>query len=176
MANVETTKFCNLRCRMCVQFLEGATVRGPHMELEHFKEIAQQVFPHVAVWQPSVAGEPVVTRAFDAMLDLAHEFGLGLHLTTNGTLAPGPIMERVARDRRDCEFSFDAPTKATFERIRVGAVFETVVSNIQALIKLCRETRGSPGPGFALSVTLMRQNIGELALLDTNPMPEETAR
>ncbi len=162
VVNIETTKYCNLRCRMCIQFLSGSTVKGPHMAFDHFEEIADQVFPFVDVWQPSVAGEPILTPRFGDMLDLGHAWGLGLDMTTNGTLQQGAAMDRVVRDLRQVQFSFDAPTKASFEQIRVGATFEKVVANILALQSLCEQQRSEDRPMVELSVTLMQSNVCEL--------------
>lgn len=161
IVNIETTKFCNLRCRMCLQFLEGSTVKGPHMRLDHFRAIAADVFPFVDYWQPSVAGEPIVTKHFGEMLDTAHSYGLTMDMTTNGTLRRGAVMDRVVRDLRSVQFSFDSPVKQTFESIRIGAHFETIVANIVHLRELCEETRPDNMPRLGLSVTLMDSNIRE---------------
>jgi molybdenum cofactor biosynthesis enzyme MoaA len=75
-ASIETTRYCNLRCRMCIQFNDGWTVAGPHMPIEEFERIARSLFPHVVRWQPSVSGEPTMSRDFERMVVLAEEFGV----------------------------------------------------------------------------------------------------
>jgi MoaA/NifB/PqqE/SkfB family radical SAM enzyme len=162
-ANIETTKFCNLRCRMCIQFNDGTTVAGPHMPLDEFERIARSVFPYVERWQPSVSGEPTMSRGFEEMLDIAEQFGVKADVFTNGTLLGDAMIERLAPNIGSLTISFDGATKATFEAIREGADFDDVTGKIKRLVRYCRE-RLPPDrqPVFGLNCTLMERNIREL--------------
>src|SRR5262245_44858291 len=124
--NIETTRFCNLRCRMCVPFNDGQTVAGPHMELAEFERIATSVFPYVSRWQPTVSGEPTMAKNFDRMLALAGHFGVKAELFTNGTLLSDAMIERLAPNAVTVTISFDGATSGTFEKIREGAEFADV--------------------------------------------------
>ena len=162
-ANIETTKFCNLRCRMCVQFNDGTTVAGPHMPLEEFERIAYSVFPYVERWQPSVAGEPTMSRGFEQMLAIAEQFGVKGDVFTNGTLLSEAMIERLGPNLGGLTISFDGATKATFESIREGAVFEDVVVKVRRLVDWCRvHLPGHQQPSFGLNCTLMEKNVREL--------------
>src|SRR5690349_12859957 len=162
-ANIETTKFCNLRCRMCIQFNDGTTVAGPHMPFNEFERIARSVFPYVERWQPSVSGEPTMSRGFEEMLAIAAEFGVKGDVFTNGTLLSDAMIERLGPNIGCLTISFDGASKATFESIREGARFEDVVGNVQRLVRWCRDHLPEElQPSFALNCTLMEKNVREL--------------
>jgi len=165
-ANIETTRFCNLRCRMCVQYNDGTTVSGPHMGLDEFERIATALFPHVERWQPSVSGEPLLSRDFTRMLALAERFGVKAEIYTNGTLLQQPMVDRLVPNVASVTISFDGATKATFEQIRVGAEYEAVAAGVRRLIASCRE-RLPPDrqPQIGLACVAMAGNVRELAQL-----------
>jgi MoaA/NifB/PqqE/SkfB family radical SAM enzyme len=162
IVTIETTRYCNLHCRMCLQFLSGSTARGPHMTLDAFAEIAARVFPFVKAWQPSIAGEPLLTKDFAKMLALAARHGVQLDVTTNGTIWNDELRDALAHSLRLIQFSFDAVDRELFAAIRVGAQRDDVIANLLALRRRCEELRPHDLPRFGLSVTLMRDNIEQL--------------
>jgi MoaA/NifB/PqqE/SkfB family radical SAM enzyme len=164
--NIETTKFCNLRCRMCVQFNDGTTVSGPHMGIDEFRRIAESVFPYVDRWQPSVSGEPTLSKDFAAMLELARHFGVKAEVFTNGTLLSERMVELLAPNLGSVTISFDGATEATFEAIREGAEYAAVRANVERLVSFCRATLAPRHqPVFGFNCTLMRKNVDELPAL-----------
>jgi len=165
-ANVETTRFCNLRCRMCVQYNDGTTVSGPHMGLDEFERIASALFPHVERWQPSVSGEPLLSRDFTRMLALAEHHGVKAEIYTNGTLLQQPMVDRLVPNVAAVTISFDGASKATFEQIRVGAEFEAVAAGVRRLIASCRaRLPADRQPQIGLACVAMASNVRELAQL-----------
>ena len=161
--SIETTKFCNLRCRMCVQFNDGTTVAGPHMPIEEFERIAQQVFPFVDRWQPSVSGEPMLSQHFDRMIAIAESFGVKADVFTNGTLLSDSRIALLAPNLGCLTVSFDGASKDTFEFIREGAGYEEVKGRLRQLIQYCRDhLPADEQPQFGLNCTLMERNIREL--------------
>jgi MoaA/NifB/PqqE/SkfB family radical SAM enzyme len=146
-----------------MQFLGGSTVRGPHLSLPAFREIAATLFPHVVRWQPSVSGEPLLTRDFATMVGIGLEHGVQLDLTTNGTRWTDALLDVVARAAHLVQISFDSPVPERFEAIRRGARFDVVVAGIQALRARSRQVRPDAMPRIGLSVTLMRDNVDDLA-------------
>src|SRR5712671_1465159 len=171
--SIETTKFCNLRCRMCVQFNDGTTVSGPHMQIDEFERIASAVLPHVERWQPSVSGEPTMAKDFDHMLDIAERFGVKAEMFTNGTLLNEQMIARLAPNLGTLTVSFDGATADTFEFIRVGAGFDDVKQKIRRLIQYCRQHLPADlQPQFGMNCTLMERNIRELPALVTLAVQE----
>ncbi|MGB3966674.1 MAG: radical SAM protein [Planctomycetota bacterium] len=165
-ANIETTRFCNLRCRMCIQFNDGTTVSGPHMDLAEFEQIARSVFPYVKRWQPSVSGEPTMSHGFEAMLALAGRFGVKMEMFSNGTLLSPKMIERLAPNLGALSISFDGANAETFENIREGADFDRVVASIRDLVAHCRtHLPADLQPLLSLNCTLMELNVRELPQL-----------
>ncbi|HEX6882358.1 MAG TPA: radical SAM protein [Planctomycetota bacterium] len=164
--SIETTRYCGLQCRMCLQFHDGTTVAGPHMPLEQFERIAEQLFPLVERWQPSVSGEPLQTQNFERMLAIAASFGVRLTMFTNGMLLNDGAIERLAPALDTLMVSFDGATQETFEFIRQGAVFEEVKARLRRAIQHCRaHLPADQQPQFGLSFTMMERNIRELPAL-----------
>lgn len=160
---IETTKFCNLRCRMCVQFNDGTTVAGPHMPIEQFEAIANKVFPFVNRWQPTVSGEPMMSQEFDRMVELAAAFGVKASVFTNGTLLADSRIELLAPNLGSLTVSFDGASKDTFEFIREGAEFEVVKASVHRILAFLREhVPEERRPWIGLNCTLMERNIREL--------------
>lgn len=159
---IETTRYCNLTCRMCLPFLEGITVTGPHLDLEKFRGYAEQLFPFVNRFQPSVSGEPLMTKGLPEMIRLARQFGVMLEFVTNATLLNARMQDLLLGCTSRVIFSFDGADKETFEHIRRDAVFEEVVANIRSFADKARKLPPAQRPLIGFNVTIMRRNIRQL--------------
>jgi len=165
-AAVETTRYCNLRCRMCIQFLDGTTVTGPHMDMADFERVAESVFPFVKHWQPSLSGEPLVSKGFLKMLEIAHAFGVKTDIVTNGTLLTDAMIEKLVPGLGRIAFSIDGSEKEVFESIREGANFEKTMERIKNLVNACKEHFSADEcPAFGVRATIMERNIRDLPSL-----------
>lgn len=161
--SIETTKFCNLKCRMCIQYNEGSTTAGPHMDIDVFKQIARSIFPFVECWQPSVSGEPTMYRGFYEMLEIAERYGVKNEMYTNGTLLSDKMIDHLIHSLGVLTFSFDAPDKKTYEAIRRGADYDRVVTNIKKMIRRCEQVLPHDQvPQFGVNCTIMEMNIRQL--------------
>ncbi|WMJ81886.1 radical SAM/SPASM domain-containing protein [Clostridium sp. MB40-C1] len=79
---IEITNVCNLACKFCPQ-----TKRKPEfMKLETFSKILDEIKPHGKYVYFHVKGEPLLHPEIDKFLDLSHEKGFKVNITTNGTL------------------------------------------------------------------------------------------
>jgi len=79
---IEITNVCNLTCDFCPQ-----TKRKPEfMNIETFGEILDQIKAHTNSIYFHVKGEPLLHPEIDKFLDLSHEKGFQVNITTNGTL------------------------------------------------------------------------------------------
>ena len=82
---VEITNRCNLRCDFC-----AGTSRSPAgMDPEFFGRVLAQVAPLTRQICLHVLGEPLLHPHFPAILGQCSRAGVGVNLTTNGTLLPG---------------------------------------------------------------------------------------
>lgn len=79
---IEITNVCNLACSFCPQ-----TKRKPEfMEIETFNKILVQIKPFTDYLYFHVKGEPFLHPKLDQLLDICHEKGFKVNITTNGTL------------------------------------------------------------------------------------------
>lgn len=162
-AAIETTMFCNLKCHFCIQYQNGTTVRGPHMEPETFAIVSDKLFPHLSSFQPSVSGEPLMSKGLDLVLEKARRMAVRAEYYTNATLLHPKVIERILPTAGKINISFDGATKGTYESLRAGANFDEVVSNIKALVAAASALPDEHRPPIGFACTLMDRNIGELA-------------
>jgi len=162
-ANVETTRYCNLKCRMCVQFNDGTTVTGPHMTPEVFAVVVDELFPHVSVCQPTVSGEPLMWKDFDLLLEAAERFDVKLEVVSNGMLMNDGWTRRLASTLSSLTLSFDGASREMFERIREGGDYDRVLGAIRDLLAELPTDAREPRARVGFNCTLMRSNAGELA-------------
>jgi len=79
---IEITNVCNLRCDFCPR-----TARKPEfMSVEAFNNILDQLKGHTRYLFFHVKGEPLLHPKIGEFLDISHEKGFNVNITTNGTL------------------------------------------------------------------------------------------
>lgn len=79
---IEITNVCNLACDFCPQ-----TKRKPEfMKIETFSKILDEIKPYGEYIYLHVKGEPLLHPKIEKFLDLSHEKGFKVNITTNGTL------------------------------------------------------------------------------------------
>ena len=79
---IEITNICNLRCHFCPQ----TSRKLEYMPVETFGKILEQIKPHTNYIYLHVKGEPLLHPSLERLLDLSHEGGFHVNITTNGTL------------------------------------------------------------------------------------------
>lgn len=79
---IEITSVCNLSCHFCPPTERAATF----IKVEDFTKILDEVRPYTEYIYFHVKGEPLLHPKIDQLLDLSHERGFKVTLTTNGTL------------------------------------------------------------------------------------------
>lgn len=79
---IEITNICNLSCNFCPE-----TKRSPKfMDISDFVYILEQVKPYGKYLYFHVKGEPLLHKDIALFLDVCHEKGFYVNITTNGTL------------------------------------------------------------------------------------------
>lgn len=161
---MDVTNACNLRCVMCY-FCDPHIHNRPRKDisLEQFQSIAEEIFPFTRSLSLSFSTEALMHRRFCDLIDIAAASKVPkLFMNTNGTLISERISEHLVRTGFSVvSISLDAATKETYERIRIGARFEQVMSNIETLNRI-KKDQGSFLPRLVFSFVLMRSNIHEL--------------
>jgi radical SAM protein with 4Fe4S-binding SPASM domain len=155
--DIEPTTTCNLKCKMCQ--VPMGYLGNFHLGLDDFKRVVGQ-FPHLLRIKLQGMGEPFLNRHFFEMVAHAKGKGITVGTTTNGMLVDEGKSRAILESGLDeIYFSLDGATKETFEEIRGGAQFETVVANIKRLI----EMKGMvAAPIVGVWFVGMKSNIREL--------------
>lgn len=117
---------------------------------------------------PSTMGEPLLYEDFDQIVDLCHEHGVMLNLTTNGTF-PGrgarAWAERIVPVTSDTKISWNGATAETQQRIMVGSRWEKVLENARTFIEV-RDAHAAEGGNrcrVTFQLTFLETNVHELA-------------
>ena len=135
---IETASCCNLRCVMCPNKDLASSSKGL-MSLDLFKSIIDQCRLFTSDVYLHHRGEPLLNPALFDMIAYAAQAGLKTRFHTNGTLLDDAKAHRLLEAGPDLvSFSFDGFSKEIYEKIRVGAVFETTLANIVHLANLRR--------------------------------------
>ena len=137
---IEPASVCNLRCVMCFQ-IDKTFTKKENMGLmpwDLFVKIADQAAEGgtKAVTLAS-RGEPTLNPRFGDMLKYLNDKGIvDLKINTNATRINETISHQIlSAGVNEVVFSVDAGTKDTYESIRVGGKFDSVVSNIEEFNK-----------------------------------------
>ncbi|MBP1990028.1 radical SAM/SPASM domain-containing protein [Paenibacillus eucommiae] len=79
---IEITSVCNLACTFCPQTKRQSNF----IKIDDFTKILDEIKPHTDYIYYHVKGEPLLHPKIDQLLDLSHERGFKVNITTNGTL------------------------------------------------------------------------------------------
>jgi MoaA/NifB/PqqE/SkfB family radical SAM enzyme len=131
---LEPTTKCNCMCPTCTRKTLSSNRQNKDLSLEEFKKIISQI-PTLKQIKLQGMGEPLLCP--DLRRILAHGIAKGIDFTTisNGTMLSDENIDLVLTYFKSFTISFDAGTKATFEKTRVGADYEKVIHNIEKLMK-----------------------------------------
>jgi MoaA/NifB/PqqE/SkfB family radical SAM enzyme len=128
---IESSLSCGLSCVMCPWTSLRATAGV--MSWATYEKIAAN-FHLVEGVDLTGGGEPMQNRALVDMVLAAKAAGCQVGFSTNGVLLDRPQAERLVKAGLDwISFSVDAASAETYNRIRQGANFETVMKNIRSL-------------------------------------------
>ncbi|MEW6170008.1 MAG: radical SAM protein [Candidatus Omnitrophota bacterium] len=183
---ISDTTRCNLNCIMCHR-TRNFFDKGPKpflkrfpltrdlvklyahhrnktlMDFELFEKICRETFPYLFSLTLSIAGEPFMNPHFIKELELIENYKVKLVIFTNATLLPkGKTLLSLLNNLSTLIVSFDGATKRTYERIRKGADFKAVLSNIKRFNSHQDSLDNDRKPRLVFWLTLMRSNIEEL--------------
>jgi len=142
---VESASCCNLKCVMCPNKDFRADEKGL-MRIELFRKIVDECCHFVGDIYLHHRGEPLLNPALFDMIRYANAAGVRTRFHSNGTLLNAEKAEQLLEaGPKMVSFSVDGFTHETYERIRVGAVFEKTVENIERFARL-RKSKGLKAP------------------------------
>ncbi len=146
--NIELTSLCNLKCKYC-NFKSG--VRENYIDLKVLKKTIEEsclFSPNLPTLALYMSGESLLHPQFLEILEIVAEikketpsFAKIVYLHTNGMLwAPemhDKIMKTGALTR--VVWSIDGVNRETFERMRKGANYDTVLNNFEYFLTHCND-------------------------------------
>ena len=132
---IETTNNCNLDCIMCPRHDMIRPVQDMNMQL--FRKVIDDIKGEVEMVWLQHYGEPFLDKKIFEKIEYAKKNGLQTGISSNGTaLSPG-VIENIFESGHDyIIFAFDGASKETYEKIRLGANFEHVTSNIKKFLEI----------------------------------------
>jgi MoaA/NifB/PqqE/SkfB family radical SAM enzyme len=170
---VEVTSRCNISCIMCrdrdgsVMAPQKAGSAAGFMVFDLFRDLRpllERVFTvNLFGW-----GEPMLHKEFIRFIEFTRECNpdCRINFNTNGTLLNAEKAGRLVElDVTRVCFSIDSPDPETFEKIRRGARYHQVISNIERL-RMLRDSRLASGQESRLTLAMeqvvMQPNVGQL--------------
>ncbi len=134
---IESTNICNLGCIMCPTGRKEITRSHGYMKWEIFKQIVDEMAPHVKATTLHIWGEPLMHKRIYDMVAYCQEKGLRSEISTNATL----LTEERARGLLEAGLNViylcqDGMRPETYESIRVNADYERTNENIERFVAM----------------------------------------
>ncbi len=172
---LDLTARCNLKCVMCyfaatdrLSFppFDRRVAADGNLPLEVFERIAADLFPRAWRVALACAAEPMIHPRFREILAIAGRYGVpDLWFPTNLlALTPATAGAIVENNVTTVAASIDGVTKETYEKIRVPAKWERLLSSLETLAAARREHR-SKTPRLRIIFPWMKSNRRELSAL-----------
>jgi len=139
--DIENVSRCNFRCTMCQVSDWPKLKRAEDMSLDDFKRLIDEQYGLLEVKVQGI-GEPLLGRdTYFEMLRYTRSKHIWVRTTTNASLLHlnHNYKKLVDSGVNEIQISIDGATKETFEKIRRGSHFETVLANCKIINAYCRE-------------------------------------
>jgi len=154
---------CNLKCRMCG--FSDPRVKDIHpydMPFWLYEKIAEETFPSAKYLALSCLTEPLMTHDILDRIQLAKKYQIPFtEMITNGTLLKEKIISGLLNSSLTrLGISLDGAKSETYESIRTGARFKSVIDNIRRFVEM-RAQKGSEFPKLRLLHVLSERNMDE---------------
>lgn len=153
---VEPTNKCNLKCIMCPNRFIKEEDLG-EMSLSLFSEILEVISPFAEFVMLYWLGEPLLNGNITEMLTLARRKIKGrIVVSTNLSQTNDDLLNALLENTDTIICSLDRWDALAYEKIRKGASFLSVVSNIERLIDLRRPDQKCEIVVKALDISLKK--------------------
>lgn len=129
---IEITNRCNLRCGFCARDAVKRHRGFGDMTLQQYKYILNKYSKSIRHLRIFLHGEPTLHPDLITMIRYARQTGAAsVGFTTNGVLVTkNKFLEMAKAGLTVIAFSFEGVTPEIYEKLRVGAKYETVKKNI----------------------------------------------
>lgn len=163
--DIAVSKVCNIKCPFCPrQTFSPDLVKSGFMAQEHFTPVA----PHLDAAQRVGLyglGEPFLNRNFFDYLAEAKKRDAYCMTSSHGMSLTSEMIDRILESGLDelC-VSMDGATERTFNYLRAGADFNTVVANVSELLRR-REERKLKTPRVHIACAISKYNVWQLTAM-----------
>lgn len=162
--DIESTNFCNLKCSMCPHAIENFEMAKGFFDFDLYRKIIDEGAARgLSSVKLNIRGEPLLNKRLPEMVAYAKQKGiLEVMFNTNGLLlTPDKTRELVAAGLDYLIVSIDGDTKATYDAIRKGGDFDTLVKNLEFFVAHRKEKRLQK-PLIRLQYVEMEENTHEV--------------
>lgn len=155
------TTRCNMTppCVMCTR-----NINSPTSEIECEDRIIQrvkQIFPYLDILYLHSNGEPLYSSHFEQILEMVRP-PTKIRFNSNGHLLDERMANLIINSKvvDVINFSIDAASPETYQKIRPGGDFHTVIKNISRLAQIVRKKKLDYFT-IIINMCLMKENIKE---------------
>lgn len=139
-AAIEVTNLCNFNCVICSRRYSERPLGTMNMQL--FTKIVEQIKHSTRFMWLHLLGEPLLNPEIFEMIAFCKKNKLKVGLSTNAMLLSQDKSEKLLNSGLDsCILAFDGVNKETYEKVRVGGVYEQVEENIINFLALKKKMK-----------------------------------
>ena len=156
LIEIEPTKGCNLKCRMChVAFMKE---RPQYLDLDRVSDYSFLRGKTVIL---GAVFEPFIHPQFNRLIDILNQLDCQLVIITNAhNLHKEKVPAIFDSDLAAVTISFDGVSKTAYENIRIGGNYERTLENIGNF----RDAFSGKSTFFAINYTVLLSNMNEVPL------------
>ena len=145
--HLELSQICNLRCPSCPIGQPQA-----HAKYISSEKMGWNLYQKIILegekygcpsMEPQGTNEPFIDQNLEDYIRFAADHGfIDIMLNTNGTLLTEERARKVLKSGiTRLRFSLDAATKETFEKVRLGANYDTTMKNIERFLEIKKQEK-----------------------------------
>ena len=126
-------------CSITVPEAREKYINDKHMSWETYQKIILEAEKYECPsLNPQGVNEPLLDQDLENYIKFARDHGfIDIMMNTNATLLSEERSRKMlGSGLTRLRFSLDAATKETYEKIRVGAKYESVIKNIEQFMKI----------------------------------------
>lgn len=161
---LEVTTICNKRCIICeyVYWPKGTQERR-HLSFDEFVKLVDQ-FPKLTWTNLTGEGSSFLNKEYIEMIRYVKQKDIPVFLVDHFDEMDIELAEELIKmPIEGIYISFDAATKETYEKIKVGCNFDKVIDNIRKFLAL-KKKYNSPFPEINYRYVITKLNVQEIPL------------
>jgi len=159
--DIEATSVCNLKCTFCATTFRGKAVKKGFISADAVKRIVDEGIDNGLYGiKFNIRGEPLLHPKIHEFVKYAKQKGLiDVYFNSNAMLLTEEVSKKLIDAGLDrLSISFEGTTKDIYEKYRVGAKYETVLSNIEKMQSL-KKKLGVEHPKIRIQTVMLPEII-----------------